>query len=313
MRVARYTPDDAEAWNDFVSNSRNATFLHNRNYMDYHADRFKDHSLIATDDEGNIIALLPASWSDERLISHRGLTYGGLLLGKRTPLISVMQCFDEIKSYTRKNGFSSLTYKPVPHIYHRLPSEDDLYALFRLNAQCIRVDASTTISLKNRPPYSKGKKYAISKAIKAGYRVKESNDFETYFSLLNARLDEKYGVAATHTAAEMILLKNRFPNNIRLFATYEHEQMIAGLIVYDCDPCAHAQYMAANEVARENGGLDLAINMALSQFSDRDYFDFGISTEQHGRFLNEGLARQKEMFGGQTTVYITYNLPLDGC
>ena len=29
-------------WNEFVLLSRNATFLHLRDYMDYHADRFAD-------------------------------------------------------------------------------------------------------------------------------------------------------------------------------------------------------------------------------------------------------------------------------
>ena len=40
-------------------------------------------------------------------------------------------------------------------------------------------------------------------------------------------------------------------------------------------------------------------------------FDFGISTEQGGRYLNEGLIFQKEGFGARTVVYDTYELNIE--
>ena len=42
MPILRYDPSMAPRWNEFVANSANATFLHDRRYMDYHADRFMD-------------------------------------------------------------------------------------------------------------------------------------------------------------------------------------------------------------------------------------------------------------------------------
>ena len=47
--------------------------------MDYHNDRFKDHSLMVFKDD-KLIALLPANIVDFNLRSHQGLTYGGFLL-----------------------------------------------------------------------------------------------------------------------------------------------------------------------------------------------------------------------------------------
>jgi len=44
--VQRYTADQQPQWDDFVSNSKNGTFLFFRGYMDYHRDRFPDHSLL---------------------------------------------------------------------------------------------------------------------------------------------------------------------------------------------------------------------------------------------------------------------------
>ena len=46
ITIVRYDAAQRVLWDDFVENARNATFLFKRDYMDYHADRFADHSLI---------------------------------------------------------------------------------------------------------------------------------------------------------------------------------------------------------------------------------------------------------------------------
>ena len=46
LTLSRYTPAHRLTWNDFVRQSRNGTFLLEREYMEYHADRFADHSLL---------------------------------------------------------------------------------------------------------------------------------------------------------------------------------------------------------------------------------------------------------------------------
>ena len=44
--IERYSSQRKVAWDDFVKRSKNATFLFFRDYMDYHADRFQDASLL---------------------------------------------------------------------------------------------------------------------------------------------------------------------------------------------------------------------------------------------------------------------------
>ena len=76
IEIHRYTAAYHRDWNDFVSESSNGTFLFLREYMEYHADRFTDYSLLVYD--GNkLLALLPANRSGDVLYSHAGLTYGG--------------------------------------------------------------------------------------------------------------------------------------------------------------------------------------------------------------------------------------------
>ena len=60
FEIIRYTPDRKDEWDRFVAKSKNGTFLFFRDYMDYHADRFRDHSLMFYLDD-NLYALMPAN------------------------------------------------------------------------------------------------------------------------------------------------------------------------------------------------------------------------------------------------------------
>ena len=51
-RIRPYTAADRPAWNDFIRRSRNGVFLFQREYMDYHADRFEDASVIVESAQG---------------------------------------------------------------------------------------------------------------------------------------------------------------------------------------------------------------------------------------------------------------------
>lgn len=307
FQVKRYTPEHVTQWDSFCKTAANSTFLHERAYMDYHSDRFKDHSLMVYAGD-KFVALLPASEHGSEIRSHGGLTYGGLIVQPKFGQANNLAVFEEITKYFKNFGFQRILYKSVPHIYHRHLTEDDAYSLFRLKAECFRVDASTTIELQNSLAVSSLRKRGAKKAIKAGCAVKISDDFEAYFQVLAERLSDKYDAVPTHTAKEMANLQSQFPENIKLFATFMNEEMIAGTIVYDCGACVHTQYLASSPKGFEIGGLDVAILEAINYYKDRKYFDFGISTEQNGQHLNEGLKQQKEMFGGQTVVYSHYSL-----
>ena len=71
FEIKRYTPDLATEWNQFVATSKNGTFLFDRNYMDYHADRFTDFSLMIYR-RGKLYALLPGNVDGDTFYSHQG-------------------------------------------------------------------------------------------------------------------------------------------------------------------------------------------------------------------------------------------------
>ena len=279
--------------------------------MDYHADRFDDHSLMAYQD-GRLIAILPANRAGDALISHGGLTFGGFVTGEKMRVSAMLDLFAALLRHARDVGVRTVVYKPAPHIYHRVPAEEDLYALFRHRARLVRCDVSSAIRLADRLPLTKGRKCGLKLARANHVAAGRSDAIEEFMEMEATLLREKYGVRPTHTATEMRLLADRFPENIKLFAAYRGPALLGGVVVFETPRVAHAQYIAATDAGRELGALDAVMDHLLNEvYRDTAYFDFGISTEQDGRYLNEGLIENKESYGARAVVYDRYELLVD--
>jgi len=311
--VEIYSPKRKKDWDAFIDKSKNSHFMHKRDYMDYHADRFADCSLILKTCKDEILALFPANIIDGVVYSHQGLTFGGLLMSARVTMLIVTKCFDCIGSFLKSNyGVSEVIYKRTPDFYNRYPSQEDLYALFKLNAQVVRRDISSLIPLDTRISYTKGRKWSINKAKKSGIVVAEVTDIAQFWSLLISVLEERHEAKPVHTVQEMALLMERFPGNIRCFvAQAVDSSIVSGALVYETESVAHTQYLANSQFGREVGALDYLLDVLISDiYKDKKYFDFGISTENNGRTLNEGLIAQKEGFGARGFVHDFYKWDL---
>ncbi len=309
--ICKYTDKNKEDWNLFNNNARKVLFMFNRNYMDYHNDRFTDHSLMFYNEKNELIAILPMCEKDNKLLSHGGLTYGGFITNGKMRQHTMNECFEELKKYAKKNHFKEIYYKMIPHMYSNQPAEEDKYSLFINGAQLVKAEPSTVINLKSPLKMPKGRKAQISRAKRENVEVKElisEEAFAEFINLENEVLSEHHNTKAVHTIREIILLHNRFPENIHLFAGVKNNKIIAGTIVFEYDKVVHTQYMAANDMARKIGALDLVINNIVDKYKDnKDWLDFGISTENGGLILNNGLISQKEGFGGRTNIYETWN------
>lgn len=310
MRVIKYTQKEKKIWDDFIDSSKNGTFMFKRDYMDYHSSRFKDCSLMFYEDE-QLVAIMPASIHGNELRSHGGLTYGGIISGHNMKAHNMLEVFDSLKLFLKENDLKKIIYKKIPYIYQNYLSDEDLYALFKNNAKLIRRDISTTIDLACPCKMTKGRKAQISRAKREGVVIKQSDDFETFIELENQVLKEKHGAVAVHSAEELKLLYSRFPNEIKLYVAQYQKEIIAGALIFIHKNLIHTQYLASGEKSREIGALDLLIGELLQIYKDKKYFDFGISTTNAGKDLNEGLISQKEGFGGRATVYDFYELEIE--
>lgn len=308
--LVRYDSSWKDKWDAFVDVSKNGTFLFKRDYMDYHSDRFQDHSLMFLS-KNAIVALLPATASGAVFSSHAGLTYGGLVMARNITAIDVLEIFRLVMAYLSENGFIKFIYKPIPHIYHEIPAEEDLYALFRANAFLVARGLSSTILQSDRLKFRNIRKHGIKKAIKNGVVVSQTPEFSSFWKILSANLSERHGLLPVHSLEEIELLRDRFPNEIKLYVAKIEEEVIAGVVVYNTKYVAHSQYIAASPKGRDLGALDLIFDYLIGDvYSDSKFFDFGISTEDDGTYLNESLIYQKEGFGGRGICYDRYEIDL---
>lgn len=309
LNLIPYQPGLKEVWDRVVNQSKNSTFLHLRVYMDYHAQRFDERSVIVQR-KGSPVAVFPCNRQGDLIISHAGLTYGGLIYIAKLHAIEVLDIFSLLIHHFKDQGACKLLYKAIPHIFHQYPAEEDLYALFRHKARLVRRDISSAILLKNKIKVSGSRKCTILKAKKSGLEFVKDDNLPVFHQLLKSVLN-KFDAQPVHTLPEMELLQHRFPDRIRLFTAYKDATLLAGALVYDFGRVVHTQYLANSDEGRTLGALDFVLwNLIDDIFNDRDYFSFGISTGNQGMHLNEGLIFQKEGFGGRAIVHDFYQLEL---
>ena len=309
LRIEKYYSEKKNEWDSFLTESRNGTFLFYRDYMDYHSDRYNENSLMIYLDD-KLIALFPANLKEDILNSHGYLTYGGLIVNSKMKTTKMMSIISELINYCRKNGINQIIYKAIPHIYHSEPSEEDLYALFRSNTKLIRREVSSCIYIPTlKIPYNR--KNGYNKAAKMGVVLRDTNDYDSFVAIANSTLEHKYGTKTTHSAGELTLLGKRFPNNIRFYGAYLNEEMLGGAVIFQNKQTAHAQYLHSSQYGKELRAMDfIIISLLTNQYKDYRYFDFGYSTEDGGKYLNESLINQKEEYSASAVCYDTYLLEM---
>ena len=310
FNVVSYEPIKKSEWDNFVASAKNGHFMFYRDYMDYHAYRFVDHSLMFYDEKERLIAVLPANIKAGVLYSHQGLTFGGLLLNNKATTEMVYELFlCTIEFLKEKGDIDSIIYKRMPDFYNAYPAQEDLYSLFLLDAKLFRRDVSVAIDMVKPYSYQEMRKRKVKKARKTGLEFFEESCFKEYWELLSEVLSTQHDTNPVHSLEEIELLQSKFPNNIKCYTARLNGELLAGTVIYQTELVAHTQYLANSVKGRELGALDLVIDHLIKNvYKDKKYFDFGISTEDNGRTLNKGLIAQKEGFGARAFVHDFYEI-----
>jgi hypothetical protein len=277
--------------------------------MDYHADRFEDFSWLMMKD-GELAGLLPANRRDGVAHSHQGLTFGGLVMGEIRTL-EALEGLDRWREACRGAGLEAIVYKPVPHIYHRRPSEEALFWLHRNGAELVRREVSSAIRLQSPGPWSSRRVRGVRRASGAGATFQRSQRWAAFWPVLTEVLGRRHDVAPVHSLGEIQRLASQFPEEIHLHTVELRGEVVAGTVIFRSPEVAHAQYIASSEQGREIGALDGLNAWMLDHYRGQvGYFDFGVSNERATGDLNAGLASHKDEFGGSAVVYDAYRLRL---
>lgn len=312
FEIRRYNKtSDQEEWNQFVALSKQGTFLLNRLYMDYHSDRFTDHSLMIWKD-GKLYAILPGNQSGQTFYSHQGLTYGSLLTTGKASAKDVCDIFVAINSYLQSEGFQKVVYKAIPWIYQQIPAEEDLYAIVKeCHAQLTVRNIASVIDMSQPPKWSRDRHYGANKARTEGIIAEESNDFAAFWKILEDNLMLTYQAKPVHSLEEILLLKSRFPEQIRLYVAKLGEEILGGSLLYITPQVVHSQYISATPKGKHMHAIDAIFRKILQEdYKNCKFFDFGTSNEEGGKVLNTSLIYQKEGFGGRGVAYDTYEWTL---
>jgi len=307
--IKRYKESDFTLWNTFVSQAKNATFLFDRNFMEYHKDRFEDYSLLVYDNE-KLVAVLPANLVGTILYSHQGLTYGGLVYGEKLKLTAVIQVFKTILKYLNENKITKIQIKLLPAIYHNKPAEELNYTLFLADAQLIGRETLSVIDLSKPILIASGRKEGIKKGMVNSLEISEVDVFDDFWNdILTPNLENKYQTKPIHSLQEITNLKNKFPMNIRQFNVYFKGRIVAGATLFESENVIHSQYISADKNKSEIGSLDFLYHHLITEvFKKKRFFDFGTSNKNQGRMLNKGLSFWKESFGASTIVHDFYEV-----
>ena len=311
FEVKQYTPCQSLEWNAFLTRSKNATFLFDRRYMDYHADRFTDASLMVYRRQ-RLLALLPANRVGQVLYSHQGLTYGGLVIDWKATAAEVCEAMQTINDHLHAEGVTKVVYKAIPAVYPLMPADEPLYALTEVcRARLTSRDIASVIDREAVLPLSELRRRGRRKAQHQGVSVRYSDDFATFWQLLTDNLRTKYNARPVHTLDEITLLHDRFPDNIRLYAAFLGDEMVAGTVLYVTPHVVKTQYISASPRGKEVCALDMLFPQLLTDMPGKQRFlDMGTSAMDDSTALKRPLIFQKEGFGARAVCYDTYTYEL---
>lgn len=293
-----------------MAKSKNATFLFFRDFVEYHQDRFEDYSLLVYKKEV-LIAVFPANKIKDKIYSHQGLTYGGLLLNDEINFNDTLKSYQSLLEFLNNQNITEVDIKLLPKIYHTLPSDEIDYLLFKTKATLVKRDITSVINAKYKlEMLSSNRKRGLKKAKSQNLTVIEADDFQDFWNeILIPNLQTLHNVTPVHSLEEITQLKSKFPKHIRQFNVYKNDAVVAGATVFETKHVAHIQYISANSDKQELGSLDLLFNVLINDvFNTKKYFDFGISNENQGQHINEGLLSWKESFGARSIVHECYSV-----
>jgi hypothetical protein len=309
--VIKYQAKDFELWNNFIAEAKNASFLFHRNFMEYHADRFDDFSLLVFENE-ILKAVLPANIVGNQVFSHQGLTYGGLVLNKNEITQNVEIIFEVILLFLKSNNILELILKPIIPIYSKNPSFELDYFLIQKGASLFRKDLNLAIDFSHSLKISKSKLKHFRKDNKAALYIKKEAQFESFWNqVLIPRLNQKHNVNPVHNLEEIEYLASKFPENINQYNVYLEDEILAGITIFQTENVVKSQYGATTDKGQIFRALDFLFISLINDFKDKfAFFDMGIVNENQGKSINYGLLKQKEELGCSVFIQDHYQISI---
>ncbi|UJP64184.1 hypothetical protein [Mongoliitalea daihaiensis] len=173
MTITPYTSDLRKEWDSFISEAVNSALIHYRDYLEYHGDRFNDCSVLIHEGE-ELLAVLPAEKEGLRVYSHRGITFGDLIVKNSLAKSSLKQLVQSLSKYFTELGYQTLQIRSIPEFYWKDLTD------YRNYQEVLQISGFVPIQTKGFQTIKlpiiindRGRKWGIRKASKLGFQLKK--------------------------------------------------------------------------------------------------------------------------------------------
>ena len=303
FKIVKYNEEYYDIWNDFVMNqSANGTIFHTQKFLSYHPkDRFKDESILIYKGS-KLICVFPCAKTEDGYFSHPGTSAGGPVIHNKH---FKMKILTSLISFINNYYDNRLTIKLSESYYVNNYNEALLY-LYLKNSK-IYPEISTYKSLNYTEVFSsvsqQSTRSAVRKLYREGYYLNKttlSDDYSLFHYLLTENL-KKYNTKPVHDLDELIRLKDILAERQNLFFLKNKDNEVCSCcwVIIATKDVWHTQYIVKDYEKNKNGLVELMLVLIADEAKkyDAKILSLGISTEDKGRFLNEGLISFKEHLG----------------
>lgn len=302
MEFKVYTKTDKKQWDQFIDNADNGTFLFKRDYIEYHSDRFTDHSLLVFHKD-KLIALIPANIDNDKFFSHQGLTFGGIVFKPNLSFQKINNIIIALNEHLTLNKFKSMRIKIQPYFYSKNQQQAEA-----LTYQLLQLESSLNIGAVINCSNHQFPKRCIRTNKLDEYNYKLSNQLESFWSILEYNLENYHNAKPVHTLNEIKYLQGLFPNNIALVVVKHKDTGLihSGAILYINKQTVKVQYLATSDEGRNNRSSDILYYQIINSYRNQySYIDFGTNMNPDNT-INNSLIQTKEKFGASIYPVITY-------
>ncbi len=314
MEIRKYTDKDHASWEKFITEANNGTIFHYLKFLSYHPpERFHSYHLLIRE-KGNLVGVFPAVSEGQTIISHKGASYGGLVLKAGLGIHEICLIAEQLVQYVQNQGYQRIVITQPPLIYYRQPDQYIDFALQRVGFRYRKREITAVIPLDQADPldiFHADARRSVKKSVREGVQVKISDDLAGYYEILRHNLGMRHNVTPTHTLSEIQKLKNLFPNDIMLFTAYLKGKMLGGILLFAANPrVLLAFYISHDDQYQSYRPVNRLFYEVLRWGRLKGYKYFDLGTFTLNMEPNWGLARFKENSGARGYLRDTYELDL---
>lgn len=323
LSIEKFNIENDKKWDDFImKESINGTFLHTRRFLNYHKDKFHDHSLLIKKNT-SIVAVIPACEileGNKRIFySHKGSTFGGIVINSIYNNIShVDNIISILEQYLKEQEFDIIILKNTSEIFCKDNTHLLEYFYFKydysnyseLNLYIDLKNYDSIADIKNKFSTSKRRDLKYSLKYNLQFKaLKTDQEINDFYKLLVSSLIN-HNTKPVHSHEELLDFKNsRLSDIVEFYGIYYKDKLISGSMVFNFNNTVfHTQYLASDPVYSNYYPMNfLNYNLIKEAYINNfKFFSFGISTEKQGKILNTSLAQFKEGFGTIASINRTY-------